>query len=72
MHQVICYAHWDAKKFRLFALSLNKAVLVERWKAAKQYKHYRLWRMKTGAIQAMSALLNGAPIVRVLDAMWGQ
>ena len=46
-----------------------KVVLVERWKTAKQYKEYRLWRMKTGAIEAMGALLKGAPIVRVFNAL---
>lgn len=46
-----------------------KVVLVERWKSSKQYKEYRLWRMKTGALEAMGALLKGAPIVRVLNAL---
>lgn len=46
-----------------------KVVLVERWKTAKQYKQYRLWRMKAGAMEAMGKLLKGAPIVRILNAL---
>lgn len=45
----------------------SQLMLVERWETLKQYKKYRLWRIKTGVMEKLSSMFNGTPNIRVLD-----
>lgn len=44
-----------------------KLVLIERWQTVRLYKHYRLWRIKSGAIELFNSLLTTVPTVRILE-----
>ena len=45
----------------------DKLVLVERWETLKQYKKYRLWRIKSGVMEKLSSMFIGPPSTRILD-----
>jgi len=45
--------------------------LIEHWDSRAHYEKYFQWRVDTGAIDALGALLAGPPTIRYFDAFDG-
>jgi quinol monooxygenase YgiN len=46
--------------------SLN-VILIETWETREHYEKYLAWRIETGAIDALGAMLSQAPSIRYFD-----
>ena len=42
-------------------------VLIERWQTRQHYEKYLAWRIETGSLESLGAMLAGAPSIRYYD-----
>ena len=45
----------------------TNVILIERWQTRQHYEKYLAWRTETGALEALGAMLAGAPSIRYFD-----